>query len=279
MRSFIPFRSYCIALLAIIITIAGCEKPNTPPVPAFTFTPVVGNTDSLITFDASASHDLEDESQTLQVRWDWNNDGSWDTNFSTGKIITHQFQELRDYTIVLEVKDQKGMVGTARKAIRISSSFPVVKTRKIESINIRSIQILGEILKDGGSQITACGACWSTHDLPMINDHSMRSENLQGAFHVTADNLLAGMVYYIRTYATNSRGTSYGEQLTLTTPGLAIIHTNPIVNITINSAMTGGNNILDGGSPLRYKGVCWSTQRPPQINDTKTMDGREPGDF
>ena len=42
-------------LLATAILIIGCEKQNSPPVADFTFTPLIGNTDTIFTFDASVS--------------------------------------------------------------------------------------------------------------------------------------------------------------------------------------------------------------------------------
>ncbi|HBB92369.1 MAG TPA: hypothetical protein DC042_11790 [Bacteroidales bacterium] len=260
-------------LLAIAILIIGCEKQNSPPVADFTFTPIIGNTDTVFTFDASVSYDHEDEVQTLQIRWDWTNDGTWDTDFSTSKFISHQFNEFRDYTIVMEVRDPKGLVSTRKKAIRVSPSFPVVKTVDKETVNDHSVRIQGEILKDGGSPVLECGACWSTHEGPTIRDQSISSDDPDSSFYVIADHLNSGMTYYFRTYAINSMGPAYGIQVTHTTPGLPVIHTSRIGNITLTSASTGGNSILDGGSPVSYKGVCWSRFKAPEISDPRTLEG------
>ncbi len=260
-------------LLATAFLIIGCEKQNGPPVADFTFTPNIGNTDTIFTFDASASFDHEDEAQTLQFRWDWTNDGEWDTDFLTSKFISHQFKEFRDYTIVMEVRDPKGLASARRKAIRVSPSIPVVKTVGKETVNDHSVRIQGEILKDGGSPVLECGACWSTHEGPTIRDQSMSSDDPGGSFDVTADHLVSGMTYYLRTYAINSTGPSYGTQVIHTTPGLPVIHTSPIGNISLTSASTGGNSILDGGSPVIYKGVCWSRFKAPEISDPRTLEG------
>jgi len=68
-------------LLLGILIFATCQKPNTPPTADFTISPVEGNTDSVFTFDASLCSDKQDDQSTLQVHWDWENNGNWDYRF------------------------------------------------------------------------------------------------------------------------------------------------------------------------------------------------------
>ena len=42
-------------------------------------------------FDASASSDEETPASDLLVRWDFNNDGTWNTDYDTLKTQTHQY--------------------------------------------------------------------------------------------------------------------------------------------------------------------------------------------
>lgn len=41
----------------------------------------------------------------LLFRWDWENDGIWDTNFSTDNVINHIWDEEGEYTLVVQVYD------------------------------------------------------------------------------------------------------------------------------------------------------------------------------
>ena len=68
---------------------------NTPPVASFEASPSVGGLDQVFSFDASASSDEEDPSAFLEVRWDWEDDGFWDTAWSTDKTEHHQYAERR----------------------------------------------------------------------------------------------------------------------------------------------------------------------------------------
>ncbi|MCK4444680.1 MAG: right-handed parallel beta-helix repeat-containing protein [Thermoplasmata archaeon] len=96
--------------------------PNNPPTAAFTVTPTVGSTDTLFTFDASSSHDPEDAIEDLEIRWDWNNDGTWDTSWSTDKTALHQYAQPGDYSVSLEVRDTGGLIDNHTKTISVSQT-------------------------------------------------------------------------------------------------------------------------------------------------------------
>ncbi|MBN1187649.1 MAG: hypothetical protein JXB49_35570 [Bacteroidales bacterium] len=94
---------------------------NTAPKASFTVSPSSGTTDTKFSFDASNSSDSEDPTSALQVRWDWENDGIWDTDYTTAKTESHQFLVDGAFTVKLEVKDTGGLTGFATKSIQVSS--------------------------------------------------------------------------------------------------------------------------------------------------------------
>jgi len=74
----------------------------------------IGVPDSLIfEFNASASWDPTDNSTLLQVRWDFDGDGTFDTSFSTAKIVQHIYTSPGTFRVVMEVKDPAGHIATA----------------------------------------------------------------------------------------------------------------------------------------------------------------------
>ncbi len=97
------------------------EDVNIKPSAIFKVDPQKGTTETLFTFDASGSTDPEDNSDLLRVRWDWNNDGYWDTEYRTIKTIQHRFTEAGDYTVVLEVADTEGFASTFERTISITN--------------------------------------------------------------------------------------------------------------------------------------------------------------
>jgi hypothetical protein len=52
-----------------------------------------------------------------------------------------------------------------------------------------------------------------------------------------------------------------------------------VTEVTLNSAVSGGTIVADGGEDITAKGVCWSTSVNPTIADTKTSDGTGSASF
>lgn len=107
-------------LLFFTLFITACKKnaipsQNTAPTASFTVDPTSGTTATVFTFDASGSSDNEDATSELQVRWDWENDGVWDTGYGTTKMATHQ--SLGTYTVKLKVKDSGGLTHTTTRQV------------------------------------------------------------------------------------------------------------------------------------------------------------------
>ncbi len=73
-------------------------------------------------FDASKSSDKEDPVDKLQVRWDFDGDEKWDTNWSTTKKTTHKYDNGAVYTVKLEVKDTKGLTNQTTQKLSVSKS-------------------------------------------------------------------------------------------------------------------------------------------------------------
>ena len=94
--------------------------------------------------------------------------------------------------------------------------------------------------------------------------------------------LTANTLYYVRAYATNSLGTSYGNEVTFTTlpnPILPTVTTTTVTNIFPTTATSGGNVTSDGGATVIFRGVCWSTSPNPTLADSHTTDGSGTGVF
>lgn len=105
--------------LGLLLFTAGCEKENTPPAARFSVTPGTGNSDTVFQFDAGDCCDAEDETSVLLVHWDWTSDGIWDTDFSSYKTVSHQFPEAGEYTVILEVKDTRGLRNAISKKVLV----------------------------------------------------------------------------------------------------------------------------------------------------------------
>lgn len=161
--------------------------------------------------------------------------------------------------------------------------LPIVITSPVANVTNTSATSGGEVTNDGGLVVTARGICWSSAHEPTI---ALSSKTVNGAgtgvFRSDLTNLVQGVTYYVRAYATNSLGTSYGDEVgfvATTQPTLATLSTLNAVGITSSSASCGGNITSEGNTPVTSRGICWSMFADPTILDSKMYIGNGPGTF
>lgn len=135
-------RWHCALLLLTALTviaaaayISGCDSSdddgadddetagpdNAEPTAAFTVTPASGTTATNFIFNATASWDPETVSEALQVRWDWDGDGTYDTAFTTAKTAGHRFTTAGSYRVTVQVRDSYGATGTASRTVPVAA--------------------------------------------------------------------------------------------------------------------------------------------------------------
>ncbi|MCK9339865.1 MAG: fibrobacter succinogenes major paralogous domain-containing protein [Bacteroidales bacterium] len=104
----------------------------------------------------------------------------------------------------------------------VSYLKPDVTTSAVFDIGLNSAKCSGNVTFEGSSAVIARGICWNTSPNPTIEN--LHTTELPGSdpFIGTMNGLTSGRVYYVRAYATNEGGTSYGETFTFTTQSNAI---------------------------------------------------------
>ncbi|MCR4872520.1 MAG: hypothetical protein K5885_03130 [Bacteroidales bacterium] len=149
---------------------------------------------------------------------------------------------------------------------------PTVSTGTPSDVTITSAQCTGQIISDGGLAVTACGLAWSTSSVNSLSERTTGQPDNTGAFSATLTDLLPATTYHVRAYATNSEGTSYGEDRTFTTaaPTLPMVTTDEVTNITGTTAVSGGEVTHEGASEVIKHGVCWGTSHNPTLDDHYT---------
>jgi uncharacterized protein (TIGR02145 family) len=94
---------------------------------------------------------------------------------------------------------------------------PTVTTNTVSNITATTAICGGNVTSSGGASVTARGVCWSTSQNPTVNGSHTNDGTGTGNFISSITGLAANTTYYVRAYATNSAGTTYGVQRTLTT--------------------------------------------------------------
>lgn len=131
------------------------------------------------------------------------------------------------------------IIGTAYGMLDSFVTLPIVPTittNTITAITRTTAVSGGNISSNGGSAILARGIVWNKTGTPVVGTDSIRTDasNTIGTYTLNLGNLNSGIIYYVRAYATNAVGTSYGNQLTFTTQPVLDTIGNQYTTITIN---------------------------------------------
>jgi protein-arginine deiminase len=87
---------------------------NTAPTALLSYSPGDGNAPLGVNFDASGSNDPDQDAATLEVRFDFEGDGTFDTEYAAAKLGSHTFNTAGEYFPTVEVRDRAGAIGTFR---------------------------------------------------------------------------------------------------------------------------------------------------------------------
>jgi len=163
-----------------------------------------------------------------------------------------------------------------------AKDMPVVATGSISSISFTSAVCGIKQSAMGSSVITEKGICWSTSENPTENDTKAISTLGTDSSTVNLSSLTSGTKYYVRAYAKNAFGVSYGAQVSFTTSSysLPVVETvSATYNYSTNKATCVVNVKSNGGCALTERGICWSTSPNPTIANTKYSGGISTGQF
>ncbi|MCF7868085.1 MAG: FG-GAP-like repeat-containing protein [Candidatus Cloacimonetes bacterium] len=160
-----------------------------------------------------------------------------------------------------------------------SIDLPTVTTIEVTNITGMGADIHGNVTDDGGSDILARGVCYNTSGNPTLNDDYRISGPGTGSFTTRPTTLHISTMYFVRTFATNAAGTSYGEELSFTTAGLPEVLTKSIHSVSTNSAVCVGEVTAENGSNVVARGILWGTSPNLTVLDDYLASGTGIGEF
>lgn len=159
---------------------------------------------------------------------------------------------------------------------------PFVTSTTIAGVTSSTATLGGNVTGDGGAAVTERGVVYSqSNTVPTVGDIKVLIGSGTGVYAQNIGGLNGGTTYYVRAYATNIIGTSYGAVVSFTTnPSVPIISTNEISAIGNTNATVGGNVSSSGGAAVTERGVVYSTINvSPTVSDTKVQIGSGIGNF
>jgi len=90
-------------------------------------------------------------------------------------------------------------------------------TAPVTNVTSNSAISGGDIASDNGLPVLIRGICWNTYPEPTISNFKTSDGTGTGAYTSQLTVLMPSTTYYIRSYATNISGTTYGEEISFTT--------------------------------------------------------------
>ena len=160
---------------------------------------------------------------------------------ATGTVLSvGENQNLKvDFTPIDEVNYNSATKTVTINVTALASA--ILYTDPISNLLATTATSGGYITDDGGTSITARGVCWSTNSDPTVNDSKTSDGAGAGPFTSSLSGLLASTTYNVRSYATNSAGTAYGNEISFTTP-------------SATNTSLDGNWLSSGGTGITISG-------------------------
>ncbi|AXE18284.1 hypothetical protein DR864_11275 [Runella rosea] len=162
----------------------------------------------------------------------------------------------------------------------------------VEEIKTNSFKVTGTILNNGGSVVIQHGHVYSSTDKnPTTTGPNTQLKANNGPFPSkyvsTITNLSEGVTYFVRSYATNEKGTGYGTAIEVKTVATSapILAANMVIDaITYNSISVSNTINSDGNLPITQHGHLLSVKNNPTIetlsgNGVRTQKGEYTGAF
>lgn len=149
---------------------------------------------------------------------------------------------------------------------------PTVITKVASDVTLKNATLNGEVTNEGFSATSDRGFVYSEKNTnPSVSDTKVQSGYGKGVYSIVLDKLPVNTKYYYKAYATNKKGTAYGEVQSFTTADykLPTALTDVPKNITYTTVELGGSVTDEGGGTVSESGFVVSTNASPTITDLK----------
>ena len=165
---------------------------------------------------------------------------------------------------------------------------PIVYTKKPTNIRIGggTATFNGSIESVGDPAYTERGFVYATSHNPTVENNAKKvvPGTETGDFSLNVGNLVMNNLYYIRAYATNSHGTTYGNEVSLNFNAVKpVVQTKTVTNISIGGGTSTFNGSIESVGDPAYteRGFVYATSHNPTVenNEKKVVTGTETGAF
>lgn len=102
--------NYGLIILIIAFTFFSCEETvkEKDPMAVIAVSPSAGSYSTVFVFDATGSTSGLEDGNDYTVRWDWEGDGIFDTEYSASRTRSHKYEEPGEYTPTVQIINSLG---------------------------------------------------------------------------------------------------------------------------------------------------------------------------
>ena len=170
--------------------------------------------------------------------------------------------------------------GKQKTITLLQNTAPQLDGISFINISYESASVKSNILTDGNCPIIEAGSVYSTNPGPTINDNKLTCNyqaDLAGVYALQTymNNLTNGATYYVRPFARNSMGLTYGPEkiLTLLPYRLPVLDTLSVISVEAARVCLRCTLKDEGGDDVTIKrGFVWGLNINPTINDNIWTD-------
>ncbi len=239
-------------------------------------------TETLGSFTANAGTDVTIDIPAaptfVQAQADWNETDESAASFIKNKpeiSATSEYNEACLSTTFCELVNTVAKLANTVDSLKNvianlnNNATPAVTTNTTVTFDHGTAVVGGNVTSAGFGELTERGICYGTTENPTIEGSKVVATGTStGEFTCNLTGLTTDQKYYARAYATNSTGTTYGDNVEFT------IYEDPqlsMVEVTVNNdgTITAKGNLTQLGiNNLTELGICWGTteELDPAIN-------------
>lgn len=282
---------FSIYIFALFVFISSCQQEELQDPP----TVITGVPANISLTAATLTGDITNEGYSAvtakgfvyssQIRNPSLNDSK--VELGTGKgafafVLDKLTRNTRYYFKAYATNSKGTKLGEVKSFITSDYLLPSLSTDVPKSIGYSTAFLGGIVANDGGGFVSERGFAVGANPTPTILDLKFTDLSTGiGAYSLFVTTLKESTKYYVRSYAVNQKGISYGNTHIFTTADLALptVITEKALNISQNAVKMGGNITNDGGSDVVESGICYGLTPNPKLSDLKVISGVALGSF